>query len=290
MSSLMSPWQCNQCDVECYAESRFNKHYEKLHITTYWQHRVLSDPEPESEPEREEIMFINVIEQKQESEELNKQIQQYEEPQQIERKTYDGEIFKCTTCNHEAKNKQHAKNHKRTHTKPFKCEECTKCFSQKAKLEKHFKDVHEGHKEFICLECSYKSNDKGHFNRHTNIVHSNNSSLEKCELCPKVFAEKGQLKQHMNVHYKRNEFPCTNCAKKYFTQQQLTQHSLSHRERNFVCNMCQKRFKEKKKLESHVNTHTKEKLYKCQTYNCKFEAKQNSNLTAHKKRKHSNED
>ena len=53
----------------------------------------------------------------------------------------------------------------------FKCDLCSKEFSQKVTLNVHISTVHEGKKPFHCEFCDNKFSTKFHMTRHISIVH-----------------------------------------------------------------------------------------------------------------------
>ena len=294
--------KCNQCDYVFSYASDLRTHMKK-HSGETVEKQILNDKETEEteesmdgteniqtqmetktaeirEEQREEITFVDV-EESNESQSID--VEENNDSEYYD----DGEIFKCKECYHKATTKHNLLNHSKTHTKPYECVECGAKFSENSKLKKHILGIHEGQKKHICPHCKFKSNDRGQYNHHVGMVHSNKGTLYKCERCEKSFGEKGKLKNHQNVHDKVYQFPCKNCSKICLTQQKLTQHNLSHREKNIKCNLCEKLFKEKKKLTLHTNTHTKENIFPCRI--CTFSSTQKSNLTVHMKKKHANE-
>ena len=66
--------------------------------------------------------------------------------------------------------------------KPFKCEECQRCFGLKQSLQRHARTVHQNKK------------------RHQRTVHEDEKPY-KCEICQTSFGGKGDLNQHQRSQH-----------------------------------------------------------------------------------------
>jgi KRAB domain-containing zinc finger protein len=54
----------------------------------------------------------------------------------------DVKVFKCDECEYKGKTKKNLYDHKRTHSKPFKCPHCSEGYGQLQNLNNHLKRVH----------------------------------------------------------------------------------------------------------------------------------------------------
>ena len=100
----------------------------------------------------------------------------------------------------------------------FKCDQCLKCFTLKANLQRHIKN-HSGEKPFKCEICG-----KGFFHHYTLIQHKKTThegiKPYKCDLCGRQFADRGNLHVHISEIHTTNE-PiecgiCTNVIKSVY--------------------------------------------------------------------------
>ncbi|KAJ8958844.1 hypothetical protein NQ318_019608 [Aromia moschata] len=138
--------------------------------------------------------------------------------------------------------------------KPFKCEECGKCFSQMRNYKYH-RSVHEGTKEFAA----------------------------KCPECGKVFNDRGYLSSHLKIHRDKKEYACPHCPKRFNQRVAYNMHLRIHTGvKPYSCNLCPKSFTKKHHLKTHMNSHTGVKPYTCAK--CGLAFSQSSNMRTHYKK------
>ncbi|XP_028138968.1 zinc finger protein 782-like [Diabrotica virgifera virgifera] len=194
--------------------------------------------------------------------------------------------------------------------KPFKCEECKKCFSQLRNFKYH-RSLHEGTKEFAakCSECGKVFNDKGYLSSHMKIhrdkkeyacphcpkrfnqrvaynmhtrIHTGVKPHE-CPTCGKSFSRKMLLKQHQRVHTGERPYSCPECGKTFADRSNMSLHARLHTGvKPYACNVCPKSFTKKHHLKTHMNFHTGLKPYNCQK--CGLAFSQSSNMRTHYKK------
>ncbi|CAL4064813.1 unnamed protein product, partial [Meganyctiphanes norvegica] len=87
---------------------------------------------------------------------------------------------------------------------PFRCDQCSKCFSKKANLKVHQK-IHQGVNHFQCDQCTMCFTSKFNLQRHQKTHYMANSTLPsnktdktpwQCSECLKCFKAKGALGNH----------------------------------------------------------------------------------------------
>ncbi|XP_043942901.1 zinc finger protein 850-like [Protopterus annectens] len=148
-----------------------------------------------------------------------------------------------------------------TETKPYKCAECSKCFTYLSKLQRHL-STHTGEKPFKCAECSksfaHKWHLKSHQSSHTGY------KPHKCVECSKCFSRKCELVRHQLTHMGLKPYKCAQCSKSFTQISTLRQHQALHSEdKPCKCAECSKCFAQKQQLRRHQHTHAENKPYKC---------------------------
>jgi len=112
--------------------------------------------------------------------------------------------YKCSHCTMEFDKPSLCSRHERVHTgeRPFKCDQCTRGFSQKNSLISHQKAIHGQEKPYICSLCPYASSQKGNLRAHVLRLHvhpnRDQSNEYRCDDCSAVFKNVSSLTSHMS--------------------------------------------------------------------------------------------
>jgi uncharacterized Zn-finger protein len=168
-----------------------------------------------------------------------------------------------------------------TKNNKFKCEICSRLFSQKSKLEAH-QLSHNRKKPFECIHCgkSYSSKSKlaAHGRLHTQ------TNIHQCNICQKIFSYPSYLSDHMKSHNPKTEkqasFECVHCNKQFFFAKSYKRHMKFHTGKGlFHCDICDKLFSQKYSLKVHMQSHDSTRFHKCEL--CDKSFNQKSNLVEH---------
>ena len=156
--------------------------------------------------------------------------------------------------------------HKRKHSKLFKCKICNEGFYTEDKLEKHVsKETH----NYACNQCDRVLISKQALMRHK-LSHS--EKIHNCELCPRSFKTLRDVKNHkLGMHCENRDYICEVCGKGFSRREKLKRHLMIHAPDRpvFTCPFknhvgCEKTFYRKDKLTRHLYSHSKVKPFKCE--------------------------
>ncbi|XP_030210395.1 oocyte zinc finger protein XlCOF6 isoform X2 [Gadus morhua] len=175
----------------------------------------------------------------------------------------DKKPYKCDKCTKRFSDSYALKVHMRTHSgeKPYRCDQCMKCFSLKDTLNKHMR-THSGEKPYRCDQCMKCFSLKDTLNKHMRS-HSGEKPY-KCEQCSKRCSRRDALNIHMRTHSSEKPYKCDQCMKCFSLKDTLNIHMRTHSgEKPFKCDQCQMRFSQNNILKNHLRTHTGEKPYRC---------------------------
>ncbi|XP_043247893.1 zinc finger protein 761-like [Colletes gigas] len=171
-------------------------------------------------------------------------------------------------------------------SKKYKCEVCSKLFSQRSKLLTH-QLSHSGQQPFKCQNCEKAYSSKSKLNAHMRLHTKTN--VHRCKVCDKIFAYPSYLREHMKTHKRdtndagnegSKSFECVNCKKRFRLLKNLKAHERLHTGKGLVqCEICDKRFSQTYNLKIHLRTHKGTRLHKCEYCNKCFVQK--GNLVEH---------
>lgn len=148
------------------------------------------------------------------------------------------------------------------------CDTCGKVFHQKAKLNRHIKEVHES-KPIECHICQKTFRSESNAQRHMKTHYGPFA----CAYCTEYFKDEEELKTHVKELHQMNIHTCHICNKDLFSFGKLLSHvklihpdnkeALQEVNSRLKCEICQKQFASTKSLKNHKMTHTGEKKYQC---------------------------
>ena len=95
-----------------------------------------------------------------------------------------------------------------TGSKPYRCGNCCKQFSQRGVLNIHVR-VHTGERLYTCEVCTREFSESGSLKKHS-WVHTKEKPY-KCELCYKEFRMSSYLTRHYHVHTGQKQHKCAVC-------------------------------------------------------------------------------
>jgi uncharacterized Zn-finger protein len=173
---------------------------------------------------------------------------------------------KCEICLKEVRRmnfKRHLKSH--SDIKDFNCDHCQAGFVSKPSLVRHMWK-HRSNKKFNCSQCSRGFNESRDFKVHLQS-HSANPRPFQCDLCPKSYPTKIELKNHLIASHSEQTFKCDECDFTTKRKVNLNGHKKGKHSnvKPFSCLVCEKKFKSAKELLQHQAVHKTKKDFECKT-------------------------
>ena len=148
------------------------------------------------------------------------------------------------------------------------CDICGKIFHQKAKLNRHIKEVHES-PPLQCHICQKVFRSESNAQRHMKTHYGPFG----CTYCTEIFKDKEELNAHVKELHQMKLHNCHICNKDLFSIGKLLSHlklmhpddktALKELNDSLKCDICQKQFTTAKSVRIHRLTHTGEKKFQC---------------------------
>lgn len=173
--------------------------------------------------------------------------------------------YTCNTCGEHFEKKReyqlHAKlAHLPENAEVFTCSQCNdSLFVSEMELKLHNVCAHPTNpssSSFQCPICSKHFSTKALLNRHFGIHSSSSERPHICEVCGKTFFHYSSFQLHAKMHLDIRDYICTQCTKTFRSQSHLNRHLKTHSKvKNHECSECGSRFAERYNLTSHLKTH-----------------------------------
>ncbi|XP_045480069.1 zinc finger protein draculin-like [Harmonia axyridis] len=168
----------------------------------------------------------------------------------------------------------------------YKCDQCSRTYRQKYKLEQHKNKEHIGARRHICNVCQKKFFTFKDMNSHINMTHKK-LRPHICKHCSKGFSSKYALKTHIRQHTNETPYKCSVCGEGFRQNVSLRTHLKSkhniQEDKNFPCEFCDKSFASCFALKVHLRLHN-DNSYQCR--DCKEYFHQSIYLFNHMKTVH----
>ncbi|XP_052748250.1 zinc finger protein 431-like isoform X2 [Galleria mellonella] len=175
----------------------------------------------------------------------------------------------------------------------YSCTQCDKSFQWRGNLLRHLQShTAKANGDLICAPCNRTFSSIATYKQHMTISKKHITEDEfkyMCSDCGQKFANKTQLRDHINwEHLKNYVHKCPLCQKVFKTHTSLychnqVVHQKGHAE--LLCDHCGKHFANNAKLRTHITAiHSQQSPYRCGSCSARF--KWHSCLSRHLKRIH----
>jgi len=130
---------------------------------------------------------------------------------------------------------------------------CDESFPEESKLKEHEDLKERPHK---CYECSKSFSTKNELRRH---YYKHKQGSAQCYICGKTLSCKSALKEHLNMHNGIRPFQCDVCNKTFVQSSNLAHHKKLHtapgEKDPYSCNKCEESFRSRTYLVIHKRKH-----------------------------------
>lgn len=191
--------------------------------------------------------------------------------------------YTCNICNEQFERKRYYQNHTRTSHLPenaeiFHCSQCNEgFFATENELKLHVVVSHRSDPSspYLCPVCSKAFSTKALLNRHFGIHSADSKRPHVCEICGKTFFHYSSFRAHVKMHTDIRDFSCSHCTKSFRSQSHLNRHLKIHtKQKDHECQSknqkinlnifsnyklsleCGSRFAERYNLTAHMKTHS----------------------------------
>ncbi|CAG5000087.1 unnamed protein product [Parnassius apollo] len=175
--------------------------------------------------------------------------------QALRSKVKNNNQLRCQLCGVDQYHPTQYKEHMRKHASMaiYKCQLCTKTFSDSSNCSKHMK-VHNLY-SFICDKCGGKFRSKVCLIKHLQMHESR--PLSHCIQCDMSFCTESKLKRHIKAKHMRgcSSFACIICKKRFVSLKDKWDHMwLEHQERKIEadCPLCNMEFRKFRDVQQHM--------------------------------------
>ena len=184
--------------------------------------------------------------------------------------------FPCTECDRKFRNTKDLNAHRVTHfdDRPFACDQCDVTFKTAATRDQHVRNIHvePDARPFTCDECQGVFKTKAVLKTHQERIHQRGDPIP-CPYCAVEFATDAYLEHHINRAHRcgDDEHPCTECDKVFDYKYNLAKHIASvHKEKRFKCQFCDLRFEQPGQVRAHEGVHTGVLIEACSQCDARF--------------------